>query len=91
MGWMGTTKGFRYKLQDIQLRHILHTAKKVGLLQEVKVFLDEIEALMSKALSLTEVVAKEKGIDMEITSTILDETNEATKRLQRSYNTLIPQ
>lgn len=88
MGWMGTTKGFRYKLQDVQLRHILHTAKKVGLQQEVQDFLGEIEVLVSRALSLTESQAKKKDIDMRIAKPILNETYEKAKWLRCSYEDL---
>jgi serine/threonine-protein kinase HipA len=89
MGWMGTTKGFRYKLQDVQLRHILFTAKKVGLLQEVEDFLSDIEAAVSKALSLTESDAKARGIEMSIAQPIMDGMNEAARWLQRSFDSTV--
>jgi serine/threonine-protein kinase HipA len=88
MGWMGTTKGYRYKLQDIQLRHILFTAKKVGLLEEVETFIDNIEANTASALTLTETGAKQQNIDMAIAQPILDQTYGMAKWLQRSYREL---
>jgi hypothetical protein len=89
MGWLGMTKGYRYKLEEVQLRHLLFTAKKVGLLTEVEAFLKDIENSVVKGLRLTESQAKSKGIDLEIAQTIIKGTGEKAKWLQRSFDNLI--
>ena len=88
MGWMGTTKGYRYKIQDIQLRHILFTAKKVGLLEEVNTFISGIEAAAEKALKSTQAEAKKQNIDMSVATPILEQSHQKAQWLQRSYNSL---
>lgn len=86
MGWMGTTKGYRYKIQDIQLRHILFTAKKVGLLEEVGEFIADIKSLTKTALDLTRIEAEKQNIDMNIVEPILEQTYKKSSWLQRSYS-----
>lgn len=86
MGWLGTTKGFRYKLQEVQLRHILFTAKKVGLLKEVEDFLSDLGSAVPRALAETESETKKKGIDIRIARPILDGAYESAKWLQRSFD-----
>lgn len=86
MGWMGTTSGYRYKIQDIQLRHIMHTAKKLGLLREVSAFISEITSLTDKAASKTEEKAKSLGIDEMIAHQILEKTTAKAHWLQNAYN-----
>ena len=88
MGWMGTTKGYRYKIQDIQLRHILFTAKKLGLLDEVEVFIRQIESLAGQAVETTESLAKTHNIDMQIAQPILEQTYSKAKWLQQAYEAL---
>ncbi len=85
MGWLGTTKGIRYKIQDIQLRHILFTAKKVGLLDEVESFISSIEPSMERAMELTRAEASKKDIDRNVSELILEKTYDKSKWLQRSY------
>ena len=85
MGWMGTTNGYRYKIQDIQLRHILFTSKKLGLLDEMSAFISDIEALTYHAVTLTEVQAKVQSIDMKIAQRILEQTYSKAKWLQSAY------
>lgn len=85
MGWMGTTTGYRYKIQDIQLRHILFTAKKVGLLDEVKTFIADIEASTEKAVKLTQVEANKQKADMSVTQPILEQSFQKAQWLQRTY------
>lgn len=85
MGWMGTTKGYRYKIQEIQLRHILFTAKKLGLLDEVDVFIRQIVTLTRQAVDTTEYLAKKNNIDMQIAQPILDQTYMKAKALQQAY------
>ena len=74
MGWMGTSKGYRYKLQAVQLRHILFTAKKLGLLQEVEAFIGDISSTVESAIISTEKAAKAQEIDMTIALPILEKT-----------------
>jgi len=88
MGWMGTTKGYRYKIQDIQLRHILFTAKKLGLLDEVEVFIRQIVSLAGQAVETTESLAKTHNIDMQIAQPILEQTYSKAKWLQQAYEAL---
>lgn len=88
MGWMGTTKGYRYKIQDIQLRHILFTAKKLGLLDEVEAFIRQIEFLAGQAVEATESLAKRHNIDMQIAQPILEQTYTKAKWLQQAYEAL---
>lgn len=82
MGWMGTTKGYRYKIQEIQLRHILFTAKKTGMRDEVNAFISDIESLTLHAVTLTEAQAKAQNIDMKIALPIIEQTYSKAKWLQ---------
>lgn len=88
MGWMGTTKGYRYKIQDIQLRHILFTAKKLGLLDEVEAFIGQIESRTKQAVEATASVALAHKIDMQIAQPILDQTYSKAKSLQQTFENL---
>ncbi len=88
MGWMGTTKGYRYKIQEIQLRHILFTAKKLGLLDEVEAFISNIDSSMETVLKQTQDQAKKKNIDHSVSNPILEKTHEKVSWLQRSYDSL---
>lgn len=85
MGWMGTTKGYRYKMQDIQLRHVLFTSKKLGLLDEVGTFISDIAALTQHAVTLAEAQAKTQNIDMNIAQPIIVQTYAKAKWLQNAY------
>jgi serine/threonine-protein kinase HipA len=88
MGWMGTTKGYRYRIQDIQLRHILFTAKKLGLLEEVEAFIRQIESITGQAVATTESLAKTHDIDMQIARAILEQTYAKARWLQQEYERL---
>ena len=88
MGWMGTTKGYRYKIQDIQLRHILFTAKKLGLLNEVEAFIQQMAPLTEQAVDATASQIKRHKIDMQIAEPILEQTYAKAKWLQQSYESL---
>lgn len=85
MGWMGTSKGYRNKLQEVQLRHILFTAKKLGLLKEVEAFINEVTSIAEHAVLETEKKAKVQDIDMTIVKPILEKTFAKANWLEASY------
>jgi serine/threonine-protein kinase HipA len=84
MGWMGTTQGYRYKIHQVQLRHILYTAKKLGALADVQLFLAGIAALTQQAVSNAESISKQHNIDTKIAQPIFQQTYEKARWLENA-------